>query len=99
MLSRLVDIQYERNDVTFEPGKFRVRGDCVELWPSYEEFAFRIEFWGDEVEQLSIINPITRRGDGGPAADVHLSGQAFRHAAGPRGPGRGGDPSKSWSCG
>ncbi len=57
VLSKLVDIQYERGDVEFQPGKFRVRGDCVEVWPSYEEFAFRIEFWGDEVEQLSIINP------------------------------------------
>jgi excinuclease ABC subunit B len=57
MLSKLVDIQYERNDVSFGRGKFRVRGDCVELWPSYEEYGFRVEFWGDEVEQLSIINP------------------------------------------
>jgi len=57
MLSRLVNIQYERNDVAFEPGKFRVRGDCVEVFPSYEQFALRIEFWGDEVEQLSLINP------------------------------------------
>jgi excinuclease ABC subunit B len=57
MLARLVDIQYERNDVAFESGKFRVRGDCVEVFPSYEEFAFRIEFWGDEVEQLSLIDP------------------------------------------
>jgi len=57
ILARLVDIQYERNDVSFEPGKFRVRGDCVEVFPSYEEFALRIEFWGDEVEQLSLINP------------------------------------------
>jgi excinuclease ABC subunit B len=57
MLARLVDIQYERNDVAFESGKFRVRGDCVEIFPSYEEFAFRIEFWGDEVEQLSQIDP------------------------------------------
>ncbi|MCA9107613.1 MAG: excinuclease ABC subunit UvrB [Planctomycetales bacterium] len=57
MLSKFVDIQYERNDVAFERGKFRVRGDCVELWPSYEEFAYRIEFWGDEVEQLSSIHP------------------------------------------
>ncbi len=54
---KLVDVQYERNDVDFSRGKFRVRGDCVELWPSYEEFGLRIEFWGDEVEQLSIINP------------------------------------------
>ncbi|MFH1919686.1 MAG: excinuclease ABC subunit UvrB [Planctomycetota bacterium] len=57
MLARLVDIQYERNDVAFERGRFRVRGDCVEIFPSYEQFAFRIEFWGDEVEQLAIINP------------------------------------------
>ena len=57
MLSRLVDIQYERNDVSFTRGKFRVRGDCVELWPAYEEFAFRIEFWGDEVDALSFIDP------------------------------------------
>ena len=58
-LRKLIDIQYERNDVTFERGKFRVRGDCVEVWPAYEEFAFRIELWGDEVEQLSLINPIS----------------------------------------
>jgi excinuclease ABC subunit B len=57
VLSKLVDVQYERNDVDFSRGKFRVRGDCVELWPSYEEFGLRIEFWGDDVEQLSIINP------------------------------------------
>jgi len=57
VLAKLVDIQYERNDIAFERGKFRVRGDCVEVWPSYEEFALRIEFWGDEVEQLSFINP------------------------------------------
>ncbi|NLS90800.1 MAG: excinuclease ABC subunit UvrB [Planctomycetaceae bacterium] len=57
MLARLVDIQYERNDVAFERGRFRVRGDCVEVFPSYEEFAVRVEFWGDEVEQLSVINP------------------------------------------
>jgi excinuclease ABC subunit B len=57
MLSKLVDVQYERGDVEFQRGRFRVRGDCVEIWPSYEEIAYRVEFWGDEVEQLSIINP------------------------------------------
>ena len=57
VLGKLVEIQYERNDVSFEPGKFRVRGDCVEIHPSYEEFALRVEFWGDEVEQLSKIDP------------------------------------------
>jgi excinuclease ABC subunit B len=59
MLRKLVDIQYDRNDVSFERSKFRVRGDCVEIWPSYEEYAFRIEFWGDEVDQLSFINPVS----------------------------------------
>jgi excinuclease ABC subunit B len=59
MLMKLVDIQYDRNDVSFERGKFRVRGDCVEVWPAYEEYAFRIELWGDEVDQLSFINPLT----------------------------------------
>ena len=57
LLRKLIDIQYDRNDVSFERTKFRVRGDCVEVWPSYEQFAYRIELWGDEVEQLSIINP------------------------------------------
>ncbi len=59
ILTKLVDIQYERNDVAFERSRFRVRGDCVEVWPSYEEFAYRIELWGDEVDQLSIINPVS----------------------------------------
>jgi excinuclease ABC subunit B len=57
LLKKLIDIQYERNDVAFERGRFRVRGDCVELWPSYEEYAYRFEFWGDEVDQLSLIHP------------------------------------------
>jgi excinuclease ABC subunit B len=57
ILARLVDIQYERNDIEFQAGRFRVRGDCIEVFPSYEQFALRIELWGDEVEQLSAINP------------------------------------------
>jgi excinuclease ABC subunit B len=57
LLMKLVDVQYQRNDFEFTRGKFRVRGDCVELWPAYEEFCLRIEFFGDEVEQLSIIHP------------------------------------------
>jgi excinuclease ABC subunit B len=57
VLAKLVDMRYERNDTDPERGKFRVRGDSVEIWPSYEEFAYRIEFWGDEIERLSIINP------------------------------------------
>src|SRR5881275_1309416 len=57
LLLKLVDIQYQRNDVAFERGKFRVRGDTIEVWPAYEEYALRIELFGDEVEALAIINP------------------------------------------
>ena len=59
LLGRLADIQYSRNDVDFQRGTFRVRGDVVELQPSYESFGIRIEFFGDEIEQISYINPIT----------------------------------------
>jgi excinuclease ABC subunit B len=59
MLLKFVDIQYDRNDVNFERGKFRVRGDVVELWPAYEEIGYRIELFGDEVETLAIIDPLT----------------------------------------
>ncbi len=59
LLLKLVDVLYERNDIAFERGRFRVRGDSVEIWPAYEEFAYRIEMWGDEIEQLSIIKPVS----------------------------------------
>ncbi len=59
LLLKLIDIQYDRNDIGLARGKFRVRGDVVELWPAYEEFAYRIELWGDEIENLAIIDPLT----------------------------------------
>ncbi len=61
LLMRLIDIQYDRND--FDPGraKFRVRGDVIEVWPAYEEFAYRIELWGDEIEKLCVIDPVSGR--------------------------------------
>jgi excinuclease ABC subunit B len=59
LLGRLADIQYTRNDIDFQRGTFRVRGDVVELHPSYESFAIRIEFFGDVVEHLSYINPVS----------------------------------------
>ncbi|RUL89280.1 excinuclease ABC subunit UvrB [Tautonia sociabilis] len=59
VLMKLVDIQYDRNDVAFERGKFRVRGDVVEVWPAYEETAVRIELFGDEVESLAEIDPVS----------------------------------------
>jgi excinuclease ABC subunit B len=57
LLLRLVDIQYQRNDVAFERGKIRVRGDTIDVWPASEEFAYRIELFGDEIDGLSVIHP------------------------------------------
>jgi len=59
VLRRLVDMQYERNDMNLVRGKFRVRGDTIELHPAYEETAVRIELFGDEVEQITIVDPLT----------------------------------------
>ncbi|MBI1723835.1 MAG: DEAD/DEAH box helicase family protein, partial [Gemmatimonadetes bacterium] len=59
ILERLVGIQYQRNDVAFEPGNFRVRGDVVEVFPAYEEQAVRIELFGDTVERITKIDPLT----------------------------------------
>jgi len=56
---RLVDIQYERNDVNFIRGKFRVRGDTIEIFPAYEETAIRIELFGDEVDRIIQLDPLT----------------------------------------
>src|SRR5258707_4184587 len=58
ILKRLVEIQYERNDREFKRGTFRVRGDVIELFPAYDDFAYRIELWGDQVEKLSRIDPL-----------------------------------------
>ncbi|MGD6746159.1 excinuclease ABC subunit UvrB [Streptomyces sp. BH106] len=59
MLRRFVDIQYTRNDVAFQRGTFRVRGDTIEIFPVYEELAVRIEMFGDEIESLSTLHPLT----------------------------------------
>ena len=59
LLGRLVELLYERNDHDFKRGTFRVRGDVVEVFPSYDEYALRIELWGDEVESLHHIDPLT----------------------------------------
>ena len=59
ILRSLVKIQYSRNDVAFERGTFRVRGDTVEIFPAYEEQAVRIEMFGDEIEKISKVNPLT----------------------------------------
>ncbi|MDE2975777.1 MAG: excinuclease ABC subunit UvrB [Gemmatimonadota bacterium] len=59
ILRGLVDILYKRNDVAFERGTFRVRGDTVEVFPAYEEQAIRIELWGDEIERITRFDPLT----------------------------------------
>ncbi|MFN9099689.1 MAG: excinuclease ABC subunit UvrB [Gemmatimonadaceae bacterium] len=59
ILRALVGIQYLRNDVAFDRGTFRVRGDTVEIFPAYEEQAVRLELWGDEIERISKIDPLT----------------------------------------
>src|SRR5215470_12428325 len=58
ILAKLVDIQYERNDADFRRGTFRVRGDVIEVFPTYDDYGYRIELWGDEVENLSQIDPL-----------------------------------------
>ena len=58
LLSRLVDLNYERNDVDFTNGTFRVRGDTVEVFPMYGRYAVRVEFWGDEVDRMSKLDPL-----------------------------------------
>src|SRR5688572_29332238 len=59
ILSKLVEILYERNDLDFKRGTFRVRGDTIEVHPTYEQIGFRIELWGDEVDKLSAFDPLT----------------------------------------
>ena len=59
LLRHLVDIQYERNDLDLRRGRFRVRGDTLEVMPAYTETAFRVEFWGDDIERITEIDPLT----------------------------------------
>ncbi len=59
ILQRLVGIHYERNDFEIRPGRFRARGDTLEIWPAYEDAAYRVELWGDEVERITHVAPLT----------------------------------------
>ncbi|WP_320046079.1 excinuclease ABC subunit UvrB [uncultured Ilyobacter sp.] len=58
-LEKLVALRYERNDIAFERGKFRIKGDVVDIYPSYMETGYRLEFWGDDLESISEINTLT----------------------------------------
>ncbi len=65
LLHKLVDLQYSRNDVDFKRGTFRVRGDVVEVYPAYEQFAYRIEMFGDDIERIERVNPLNGESIGG----------------------------------
>src|SRR5919206_3203602 len=58
LLQKLVELQYERSDIEFDRGSFRVRGDVVEVYPSYQDEAYRVELWGDEVDSIATIDPL-----------------------------------------
>ena len=78
----LTEILYERNDMDFCRGKFRVRGDVLEVYPSYEDLAYRIEFFGDEIERIKQIDPLTGEILSTPTAIDIYPGTALRHLAG-----------------
>jgi excinuclease ABC subunit B len=59
VLRHLIDIQYQRNDVDFTRGNFRVRGDTLDIYPAYEDVAVRVEFWGDQIERIVTLDPLT----------------------------------------
>ena len=65
LLGRLVNMQYERNDIELMPGRFRVKGEMIEVWPAYDEQPLRVEMWGDDIERISVVHPLTgdRLGD------------------------------------
>lgn len=59
LIERLVSIRYKRNDIAFERGKFRIKGDVIDIYPSYMETGYRLEYWGDDLEEISEINTLT----------------------------------------
>jgi excinuclease ABC subunit B len=81
LLRRLVDVQYTRNDVAFQRGTFRVRGDTVEIFPVYEELAVRVEMFGDEIERLYHLHPLT--GEVVNETDALMVFPATHYVAGP----------------
>src|SRR5882724_9568155 len=67
ILKKLVELQYERNDMDFHRGTFRVRGDVIEIYPSYQDLAIRVSLWGDEIDSLATIDPLL-----GEVVETHL---------------------------
>ena len=99
LLRKFVTMQYTRNDMAFTRGTFRVRGDTVEIIPVYEELAIRIEFFGDEIEAIATLHPLTGRRRPLRAADAHLPGHALRRRARSAWSGRSRASSWSWRTG
>ena len=90
LLRQLVDVQYTRNDLAFTRGTFRVRGDTVEIFPVYEELAVRIEMFGDEIERISTLHPLT--GEVVARTKTVLVFPATHYVAGPGADGAGDPP-------
>ncbi len=80
VLRHLTDIQYERNDQNFVRGKFRVRGDVLEVFPSYEDLALRVEFFGDEIERIVEIDPLIEKMSIFPSSHYVTSGERRKRA-------------------
>ena len=80
--SRLVDILYERHEGDFKRGTFRVRGDVIEIYPTYDDFAYRVSLWGDEIESLEQIDPLTGPGEADLSAPAGVSQNALRDERG-----------------
>ncbi|MEG0729920.1 MAG: helicase-related protein, partial [Cetobacterium sp.] len=59
LIEKLISLRYERNDISFERSKFRIKGDVIDIYPSYMETGYRLEFWGDDLEEISEINTLT----------------------------------------
>ena len=78
VFAKLVKIHYERNDIGFARGKFRVRGDSFEVWPAYDDYAVRVSLWGDQVEEIVKIDVLTQEISGSSAGGGHLSGHPLR---------------------
>ncbi len=87
LLRALVDIQYTRNDIAFSRGTFRVRGDTVEVIPAYEELAVRVELFGDEIEALYYLHPLTGEVVREVRLAAHLPCHPLRRRAGADGAG------------
>ncbi len=92
-LRKLVEIHYERTSADLRRGAFRVRGDTLEIWPSYSDDALRVEFWGDEVEGISRLDPVRGKAveaaaPGPGLSQLPLRDPGGRSAAAPRGPSR-----------